>query len=72
MIRLYKGNLITISKSVNGRGSFKVEVTIYYRYTMFKVRKYKNTVVLDSSTTLRDTYEATKVVIDELDRMVKL
>lgn len=72
MIKLYKGTLIVISKSINGRGSFKLKIKIYYRYSLLKIKTYKHTMTLNNSMTLNDAYQIIKDFIDDLDKVIKL
>ena len=72
MIKFYKGNPIRISKTVNGRGSFKVTFKIYYRYGFFKFKTYEHTVTLSEVLTMKDAYSALKDFIDNLDKLIKI
>lgn len=71
MIKLYKGNLITIKKYVNGRGSFCVTFVLHYRYGFFRFKKYKHTITLKDSLTFNDAYNVLKEFIDNLDKVIK-
>lgn len=71
MIKFYKGNPILI-KRYKGRNSFKVKITIYYRYSLFKVEKYEHTLTLSDNRTINDVMVAIKETIDNLDKIVKL
>ena len=71
MIKLYKGNPIIINKKINGRNSYFIEVSIYYRYSLFKYKVYKHKVVLNDKLTFKESYNTIKSFIDELDNIVK-
>lgn len=72
MIKLYKGNPIIIKKSISGRGSYKTEFIIIYRYAFLKFKRYKKEVKLSEKLTIGDAYEAVKIFIDDLDNITKL
>ena len=71
MIKIYKGNLISITKSMNGKGSFKVTFKLYYRYSFFKFKTYEHTITLSENMTMKNAYKTLKDFIDGLDKIVK-
>ena len=70
-IKFYKGSVIIMRKSINGKGAFKLDIKIYYRYATFKVRVYKHSITLVGDNTLSSSYKTIKEFIDDLDRVVK-
>lgn len=72
MLKLYKGNLIIITKGINGKGSFKAKFKLYYRYSFFRMKKYEHTVTLSEVMTLDQAYQALKEFIDGVEQIVKL
>lgn len=72
MIRFYKGNLIVITRGINGKGSFKVSFKLYYRYRMFRFKRYDNSVTLNDNLTVQVAYDSLKEFIDNLDNVIKL
>lgn len=71
MIKFYKGNLIRITKSMNGKGSFKVTFKLCYRYSFFKFKTYEHTITLSENMTMKNAYETLKDFVDDLDKIVK-
>lgn len=72
MIKFYKGNPIVIRKTVNGRGSYVVSFRVFYRYSLLNYKVYDEKVTLREGLTITDAYEAIKIMIDDLDNMIKL
>lgn len=71
MLKLYKGNILYIKKSVEDE-SFKVNVIIYYRYSLFKFNKISFEESLSESLTLKDLMNTIKLEISKLDKICKL
>lgn len=70
MIKIYKGNLIRISRNMGE--DFSVKVTLYYRVGLFNIKKIDIEEILDEKLTLRDVIEAVKDAIDNYDKIIKL
>lgn len=68
MFKMYKGNIIRIKRSVGD--VFTASFTLWYRVG-FKIKRELIEVELNSDVTIKDAYNAVKMIIDEYDRIVK-
>lgn len=71
MFKIYKGHLITITKE-NVKDKYYANITIFYRYNFWSVKKYKHRVKLAEEMTLTMAYNVIKEYVDNLDKMLKL
>lgn len=71
MIKLYKGNILYIDKSIE-EDTFKVKVVILYRYSLFKFTKIVVEEELSEKVTLKELIKTVKQQINNLDKICKL
>lgn len=70
MIKIFKGNLIRIIRSIDE--DFSVKVIVYYRVGLFKIKKIELEQELDEKITLRDVIKVVKETINNYDKIIKL
>lgn len=70
MFRIYKKNLIYISRNIGE--DFKVKIKVFYRYGLFKVNTIYLEEELSSEMTLKMLVETVEDTIDEYDKIIKL
>lgn len=70
MFRIYKKNLIYISRNIGE--DFKVKIKVFYRYGLFKVNTIYLEEELSSEMTLKMLIETVEDTIDEYDKILKL
>lgn len=70
MFRIYKKNLIYISRNIGE--DFKVKIKVFYRYGLFKMNTIYLEEELSSGMTLKMLVETVEDTIDEYDKILKL